>query len=170
MKKTSHSSGFTLLELLVVIGLLALVALIVITNLNNSTVKGKDAKIVHQVSDMRPQANLYTGAVTGPIAPSARNTDLSGSAGGDLFTNTTPGSNSLLLLINELPQGTWYYYASNGKTPSIDGKWFMAAATSKGSQCADWSGGVKTVLGTPPTSLSAFQTVYPNTVAQYLCN
>ena len=69
MKKNKGSTsiyrrqdGFTLLELLVVISLMALLSFIVLASLDNARAKGRDAQIQLQASSLRAQAERYYNA------------------------------------------------------------------------------------------------------------
>lgn len=152
MKKTSN--GFTLIELLVVIAIIGILASIVMAFLGNQNKKAADKKTQQQVSSLRSQAQLYSGA-TGTVVPPST-TPIT--AGTNLFNDTNFANNSLYKLISGLPSGTVYYYAWDGNAPSGGGKWFVAATLSNGATCADWSGSAKagTTVVTTPTSTASW--------------
>jgi prepilin-type N-terminal cleavage/methylation domain-containing protein len=60
MKKLSK--GFTLIELLVVIAIIGILASVVLASLNNARLKGRDAKRISDVSQIRLALELYFDA------------------------------------------------------------------------------------------------------------
>lgn len=166
--KTNYTRGFTVIELLVVMAVVAILAGIVLVFLNNAHVRARDAKINHQVSDMRSQASLFKGAPV-DVAPGLRTVPIASEVRGSLFSDSIDGNNSLLALINGLPEGTTVYYGAEGLLPSENGKWFLVAALSNGALCTDWTGDTRAYTGSVPTTLKQFGTIYPKTVGYYLC-
>lgn len=151
--------GFTILELMVVVGLIAVLALIIVAFLGGAKTKALDSTIEHQVSDIRSQANLYRGvAVENELT--FRNTPITPEVRGDLFTSANADQYSLVELINGLPAGTAYVYASDDMRPSEGGQWVFAAATSTGAICVDWIGNSEKYVGNPPQNLGEFANVF----------
>ncbi len=165
---TSRTRGFTVIELLVVIGLVAVLATIVMVFLSGAQTRAKDAKINHQVSDMRSQASLWKGSPR-DHAPEVVTVPIKGEPGGDLFSDTTPGNNSMIDLINGLPVGTVVYYGAEGVLPSENGKWFVVANLSTGAICTDWTGDSRLYEGPQLLSVRDFARVYMRTPGSYLC-
>lgn len=159
-----HSKGFTVIELLVIIGILAVLATIILVNLNNSAQKAKDKTIIANLSSMRTQAALYTGPVGTPMTNFSTAKLVTGT---NLFDGPTT-NNSLITMINGMPNSTPYYYGWNGVLPSLGGLWFVSASTSLGASCVDSSGLSRSVAGTPPTSAVGFTTLFTN-LGTYSC-
>lgn len=172
----NKSKGFTLIELLVVIAIIGILASVVLASLNSARNKSKDAKIVAQLKSMIPQAQLYTGQVEQVYWATAATGVPEGSVGANLFTNSTASTNSLYRLATGFPSGTFIYYSTEPITPANGGRWAIAAATSKGSYCVDYTNAAITKTGTF-TGATKF-TEYPNldyapsnpTKPAYLCN
>lgn len=54
-----YQKGFTLIELLVVIAIIGIISSVVIASLSNARDKSDNATIKHNMSNMRPQAELF---------------------------------------------------------------------------------------------------------------
>lgn len=165
MNHSTGDRGFTVLELLVIIGIIGVLATVLLVNLHNATTKAKDKTVLAQLTSMRTQAPLYNGAAGSPVAATFSNTKLS--IGSNLFDGATT-NNSLITLINGLPAGTSYYYAWDGVLPSLGGKWFVAAALTTGGACVDYAGLSRTVSGATPLNAGGFTALYTNT-GSYSC-
>lgn len=173
--KYRFEKGFTLIELLVVIAIIGILATIVLTSLGSAQLKAKDAKVVGQLSGMRAQGRLWEPS--GTISTSITVPDIATivtegtnpiASDVNLFSDTTD-SHSLTTLIGNMPVGTIVYYNWDGNKPSENGEWLIAASTSTGASCTDYSGGNATFTGTVPASAADFETAFPN-FATYLCN
>jgi prepilin-type N-terminal cleavage/methylation domain-containing protein len=57
--------GFTLIELLVVISIIGMLSSIVLSSLNSARKKGADAAIISGLANMRAQAELFYGTISG---------------------------------------------------------------------------------------------------------
>lgn len=67
MKFMYYRRGFTLIELLVVISIIGVLSSIVLTSLNDGRAKGQNSSVKMNLSNLRPQAELYyeTNGVNG---------------------------------------------------------------------------------------------------------
>jgi prepilin-type N-terminal cleavage/methylation domain-containing protein len=164
MKKI-NCKGFTLIELLVVIAIIGILASIVMAFLGNQNKRAADKKTQQQISSLRSQAQLYSGATGTVVAPSTAAI----TTGTNLFNDPSVVNNSLRKLITGLPSGTAYYYAWDGASPSGAGRWFVAATLSTGTTCADWSGATKngSTVVTTPASVASWSAIV--NAATYSC-
>ena len=169
-KTINLSKGFTLIELLVVIAIIAILATIVLTSLSGATKGGNDSKIKGTLSGMRAQAMQYnttTALATNSVPatpPTAGNgTNPITAAAGNLFSDTTSGSNSLDTMIKGLPSNTIVTYYSNGISPVAGGAWAFAAALTKGgAMCVDYNGVAKSTGTSTVTTAANFTSLFAN--------
>lgn len=182
-----NSKGFTLIEIMVVIAIVAALSAVVLAFLGSSRNKGNDSKIQSQLKSMAPQAQLfsgtlgtaftvgglaqttaYSGSITGAASPSGT------PASGTLFNDTNISHYSLYRLASALPNGTLMYYGWDGISPILGGKWFFAATTSDGAFCIDYTNNAKKYVGaiiTTNPSTWVQVGVFPSAQSpNYLCN
>lgn len=172
--------GFTLIEILVVVGIIGVLATIVMAVLSSSRNKGIDAKVRSQLGQMSNQALLFSGtmgtayvtAVTYQPATIPGAWPGGTPATGTLFNDTNTSSNSLYPLASKLPSSTYLYYGWDGVNPNTTGRWFFAASLSTGAFCRDYRNDKKEFTGTPPTTVANFVAAFPNATAAngYTCN
>lgn len=85
MKK--YTRGFTLIELLVVIAIIGILASVVLVSLNSARQKGKDARVISDVQQIRTALESgYTGA-TYPDLKNDANVTNSNSSNASCYTN-----------------------------------------------------------------------------------
>jgi len=140
LKRASRTRGFTLIELLVVIAIIGILSSVVLASLNTARQKGADAAIRSDLTNARPQAELYyddhsnsydgvcsagSGTINNQLAAAASN------AGVSVALNAIGGNN---VACNDTPTA-WAAQAP-------------LKATSNTFFCVDSSGQAVTVTGT----------------------
>jgi prepilin-type N-terminal cleavage/methylation domain-containing protein len=131
MKNTNR--GFTLIELLVVIAIIGILASVVLVSLNSARSKGKDARVISDVNQLRTQLETdYTGSSysnnltttgwsTGAATSSNYNTLIAdaGTQGGPINVVTANNPVTAYALYGKLPSqttATYFCIDSTGKT------------------------------------------------------
>ncbi len=113
MRAMRKDGGFTLLELLVVVAIIAILATLILANLNRARQQANDAKVQAETKAVSDAVQLYmtdpsnpTTAITySGVLPGASSTVLSG------LTTASAGSAALLQKLPTHPaQGKTYYY------------------------------------------------------------
>ena len=76
---TAREAGFTLIELLVVIAIIGLLASIILASLNTARAKGRDARRIGDINQLRTALELYASDHNGayPPSPNANTASLS---------------------------------------------------------------------------------------------
>lgn len=144
-KSVQFHQGFTLMELLVVVGIIGLLASIVMAALTNSRGKATDSKIKSQLTSMRNQVELYNGTGTAFAVNTCVLT------AGTIFGTTNNGIGNLI----PLPLANTRCYAAAG-LPNAGTRWAVAVLTTTGVWCADWTGASRdrTTAGVAYTTLA----------------
>lgn len=130
--------GFTLIELLVVIAIIALLIAVVVVSITSARNKAKDSKIRSQLTSMRSQAQLYTGAGN-YIDVTRWPTCASFSNGLNIFYQTGVNSFNDAGLFSGLDKTKMRCVSGSG-LPSAGTSWAVAAQTSSGAWCVDSTG------------------------------
>lgn len=115
--------GFTLIELLVVIAIIGILSAVVLTSLNSSRDKARDAKAVSDVKQVALAFELSRNQTTGlfPTSTTPATATLTGLSaiptGVTLLTNT-PGRTSFCVYsaLNDVTQGAYYVASQDGST------------------------------------------------------
>src|SRR3989344_5667524 len=74
MKKIKQNSGFTLLELLIVIGIIGILASVILVTLNGARDKGADAAVKSNLSTIRSQSGIFFSDNNNSYLPSGGST------------------------------------------------------------------------------------------------
>ncbi len=131
MKKNTR--GFTLIELLVVIAIIGILASVVLVSLNSARQKGKDARVISDVQQMRTWLESAYNGTGYPInATNANCTTAAQSNGNATFANCIVSPDSVATALNTDAQGQSTYglfisvantsaYAVRGKLLSTGG-------------------------------------------------
>ncbi len=126
------NKGFTLIELLVVIAIIGVLAAVVLSSVGSARTKATDAKVQAQLSNMRSQAQLYTGTGTAfPLGTCATTV-------GTLFDTANNGLGTLLSGLTLTGTASRCYAAAG--LPSNGTAWAVAVATTSGAFCVDSTG------------------------------
>ncbi len=128
----NRSRGFTLIELLVVIAIIGILAGIVLASLSSARTGANDTKVRGQLSNMRAQAEFYTGATT-----AVANVSPCVTSGSNLFGTANGGLGSLLAGLTLT--GSECAYAGT-LLPSVGGAWAVAVPITGGAWCVDSTG------------------------------
>lgn len=144
--KKDINRGFTLIELLVVVAIIGLLSSIVLASLNSARVKGSNAALVSQLTNMRTEAEL--------LLNSTDNYDAlcnSGTISGSHFQNAAKNGNQGLGRLGLcLSSGTTCSFFENGVVTlnmvgckvATPGQWAVSVGLKDGSgyYCVDYRG------------------------------
>lgn len=148
MQTPTKETGFTLIELMIVVAVIGILAAIAIPNYNEHVIKARITEAVAQLSDMRVRMEQYfqdnrsyTGAcVAGTLAPPPANTDhftyacnIPGPAPANTYTVTATGAGKMAGFSYTINQ------ANARVTVTVPAGWLGAGKTcwvmSKGGGC-----------------------------------
>jgi prepilin-type N-terminal cleavage/methylation domain-containing protein len=145
MKK--YTRGFTLIELLVVIAIIGILASIVLVSLNSARQKGKDARIISDVQQVRTAFESgYNGTNYPDLQPTAGSGAQTGVAGSivaagptnaalsSLGTDVTNQSSTLTYRVSTNASGQVTAYAIYGGLTSNTGNAFCIASNGSTAQ------------------------------------
>jgi general secretion pathway protein G len=114
--RTKTKSGFTLIELIIVITIIGVLATLVINNLNDARSRARDAKKKQELANFKTALRMYYNDYQTYPNDTAGNTDLLGCGDG---TSACGGpeanfSTSTASYMQKLPQFTFYDQQDNG--------------------------------------------------------
>jgi prepilin-type N-terminal cleavage/methylation domain-containing protein len=134
MKKTNR--GFTLIELLVVIAIIGILSAVVLASLNTARNKGKDARVISSVQQIR---TLLEVGYDGSVYP-----DLTAASGGNGWNSSGPNNANITTLtadataqggaisvVSPATQLTYAIYGRLPSTPSTAYRYFCIDSTGK---------------------------------------
>jgi prepilin-type N-terminal cleavage/methylation domain-containing protein len=129
----SKSKGFTMIELLVVIGIIGILAVIIMTSVSGSKNKSNDAKVKQQMANLKRTAEIYGSINNGNYGSATGNcTTATG-----LFVDTVSDVSRFVTVAN-YPSGTTLACYSSSTA------WAASALLSSGQYwCVDSDGKVK---------------------------
>ncbi|MFA6404845.1 MAG: type II secretion system protein [Candidatus Paceibacterota bacterium] len=151
--KKSYSRGFTLIELLVVIAIIGILASVVLVSLNSARNKGKDARIISSVQQIRTLAEggynnglyldfigdsdtTYNETVAGALNTAGPNN----TAVAQLVADMTANAGSVVYMVTEgstnIGVSAYAVYGALPSSPSGSTKYFCLDSTGKTNQYA----------------------------------
>lgn len=126
MKK--YTRGFTLIELLVVIAIIGILASVVLVSLNSARNKGRDARVISDVQQLRTQLESDFNGTNYSAGFSAANTFVATGNYATLTADATGQGGP----INVVTNGTTYTaYSIYGRLVSDNTKYFCISSTGK---------------------------------------
>lgn len=167
--RRTHSGGFTLMELMVVIMIIGLLAAVIMTALQQSRTKGRDTQRVQAVKELQKAVELYYSeyGYYPPLALPAN--DARSSSAGTPCSDNTEGNANWCKLIADIapyyrgglddpsPSGIRsYYYDADGAQPQYYGIMVMFESSAN-DDLAQSDGGFYCTSGTCADNTRAFE-------------
>ena len=127
----TNTRGFTLVELLVAVGIIGVLASVSIVSINSVRAKARDAKRVADVKTLQNALETYASDNSGQY-PAAEDTPQTlGSAGFTVLCNTGPG------FADTCAAGVTVYMGRVNPDPGTNSITYQGIDDSDGSQCTD---------------------------------